>query len=115
VNFGELLSDLAGRLSAAGLQVATDARDLNPPGVLVRGDAVIPAHKLCGEAMRASVLLVARDSGDTSAYDQLTTLYEAAVPVLKSERSNDEAPFERTVLPDSPAGLPSLRLTVTLA
>lgn len=115
MDFLAVVSDLADRLKAAGLNAGTDPRNVNPPGILVTAQAMTPARgKLCGPSMRAAVLLVARDSGDDTALEQLSALYAAAEPVLGRDLTSDDRPFERTVLPDSPAALPTLRLTVNL-
>jgi hypothetical protein len=115
VDFAARLQQLVDQLAAAGLDAALDARDVNPPGVLVTGADVTPAVKLSGnDRLNASVILFARDTGDANAYADLSDLYRRVVPVLGPSRTTDPAPFERRTLPDNPTPLPSLRLTVAL-
>lgn len=114
-DFAARLAALAHRLRAADIDASVDPRDINPPGVLVAGDAVLPLVKLSGDyRLRASVILFARDAGDADAYAALSDLYGQVVAVLGRDLDPDDAPFERAVLPDNPTALPTLRLTVTL-
>jgi hypothetical protein len=116
MDFLDLLLDLAGRFQSAGLNAGIDPRDINPPGVLISAAAVAStAGKVCGPVLRTSVLLVARDSGEANAYAQLGELYAVVVPVLGRDLTNEDRPFEAIQLPDSPAYLPTLRLTVQLS
>ena len=107
---------LVDQLKAAGLNAGTAAANVNPPGILVNSSAkVTTLGKLCStEVLRATVVLVARASGDDNAQIQLDDLYEAVVPVLGSTLTADERPYGFIVLPDSPARLPALSLTVLL-
>lgn len=115
MDFAARLQALVDAIAAAGIDAALDARDVNPPGVLVTGASVVPVVKLAGnDRLTASVILFARDTGDATAYKDLTELYAAVIPVLGSSRTTDPAPFERRALPDNPTALPSLRLTVAL-
>jgi hypothetical protein len=114
--FADVLEDVAAALRAVGIGASVDPRNLTPPAVLVRGDTLAPGQgKLCGRiSVRYSLLLLAPDVGETGAYAQLEVLYGrvaaldgAGVVAL----TGDDRPFERTVLPDSPTALPTLRLT----
>ena len=114
--FAATLESVAADLRAAGIPATIDPRNLNPPAVLVRGDQVdAGAGKLCGtETIRFSLLLVVPDIGEASAYAALDALYSTVKSAGAAVRlTTDPRPFERTVLPDSPTALPTLRLTGT--
>ena len=115
MDFGARLQSLVDLIAAAGLDVGLDARDVNPPGILVSGSAVLPNVRLNGRDMlRASVILFARDTGDAAAYTDLSDLYAKVTAVIGGIRTSEEAPFEWRSLPDNPTALPTLRLTVAL-
>ena len=101
-------------LRAAGLEAASDIRDLNPPAVRVTLSAVLPPTKLCGTtSVRLFLDLVARDSGDRPALDQIETLYVAMIAVIDVRRTlvSAEGKFTRTRAGNDATGLPTLRLT----
>jgi hypothetical protein len=102
-------------LSAAGIAASADPRRVNPPGALVVADVIAPFPKLTrADQLRVLVLLVARDSGDLTAYAAIDVLLAAVLASdLAPSLSTDPWTFERRVLPDSPAGMPALRLAVT--
>lgn len=114
MGFVETIGGLVDRLRAAGMEAASDARDLNPPAALVTVAALLPATKMCGTGrVRAFVELVARDSGDTAALAQLQAMHRATEAVLGGEIVADaEAPFTRRLTAADPTGLPALRLMV---
>jgi hypothetical protein len=115
MDFGVRLQGLVDLIAATGVNVGIDARDVNPPGVLVAGAAVTDNVKLCGaDQLRASVILFARDTGDAAAYSDLSDLKAKVDPVVGPIRTTDEAPFEWRSLPDNPTALPTLRLTVAI-
>jgi hypothetical protein len=103
-------------LSDAGIDASADPRRVNPPGALVVPDVIAPFTKLCrADQVRLLVILVARDSGDLSAYAAIDVLLASVLASpLAPALSTDVWTFERRVLPDSPAGLPALRLAVTV-
>lgn len=106
------LQTLRDLIAAAGVNVALDARDVNTPGVLVTGAAILPHQKLNGrDRVRATVILFAPDAGDESAYAHLDELYEKVKPALGTYLENDDATFSRIALPEGPTGLPALSLT----
>lgn len=117
--FADVLEDVATALRAAGLGASVDPRNLQPPAVLVRGDALAAGQgKLCGRiTVRYSLLLLAPEIGETGAYAQLEDLYDqvAALDLDPTvgvvSLTSDDRPFERTILPDSSTALPTLRLT----
>ena len=112
MSFPLVVSDVVADLTAAGLNASIDARDINPPGVLVRPDALIPlTRKLSGHyGVRCALLLVTIDTDTATALADLDALY-LRVLVAGPALSTDEQPFERLVLPSEPTGLPCLRLT----
>lgn len=111
--FAAALTELVASLVAVGIPAAIDPRNVNPPAVMVRGDALEPARgKLCGtETLRFSLLLIVPDIGDPGAYDALDALYGAVMGVPGLSLTTDDRVFERTILPDAPTALPTLRLT----
>jgi hypothetical protein len=117
VSIAGAVADTVAALSAAGIAASGDPRRVNPPGALVVPDAIEPFTKMCrADRIRLVVLLIARDSGEPTTYEALGELYAlflasslAAAPISAAA----EYTFERRVLPDSPAGLPALRLSVT--
>lgn len=113
MGIGSTLRGVVAALKAVGLEAAADVRDLNVPGCLITPDQVLPATKLCGtEQLRAFVDLVARDAGDTTAYDQLDALMAKAGPVLDPDRTRDPLTFRRVNTSDNPTGLPAVRVTI---
>ena len=113
--FAATLESVAADLRAAGIPATTDPRNLNPPAVLVKGEAIVPGiGKLCGrETVRFSLLLTVPDIGEAGAYGALDGLYSLVRSVLDVSLTTDDRPFERLVLPDSSTALPCLRLTGT--
>jgi hypothetical protein len=115
MGFAAVLEDIAADLRAAGVQASVDPRNINPPGVLVRMDAIEPgAGKLCGKAtMGFTLILVVPEIGETGAYytlDELDALVRSVVDVyLTTERRV----MGVTVLPGSPTALPCLQMTGT--
>jgi hypothetical protein len=100
-------------LKTAGLEAAADVRDLNPPGVLVTPATLVEPTKLCGTGkVRLFLDLVARDSGDTTALDQLEQLHDTVGPLVERVKTSDPATFTRRQAGTDPTALPSLRLTI---
>jgi hypothetical protein len=114
--FAETLEALAKHLRNCGLNAYLDPADVSPPGVVVRGDAVLPSTaKLCGATpLRATVWLVVPDTTQLAAYRALDDLYGRVLANLRpvATLTADDRTFERLVMPDDPTGLPALRLTV---
>lgn len=111
--FATILDGIASDLRAAGIPAALDPRDLNIPGVLVRGDALQAGEgKLCGtEVLEFTLLLVVPEIGETGAYFALDALYGLTRAALDVNLTTDRRPFGTTVLPGSPTSLPCLSLT----
>lgn len=97
----------------AGLESAADKADLNPPAVLVTPVALLVATKMCGtERMRLNVELVARDSGDATALEQIDDLWTTVEPIIARYRTSDAAVFTRTQVTNDPTALPTLRIVI---
>lgn len=113
MGFATTIAGIVSELRAAGLEAASDVRDLNPPACLVTPSQALWPTKMCGTgAMRVFVELVARDAGDTPALDQIDTLYGPAVAVLGPRMTRDPRPFSRRMAGGDKTGLPALRLTI---
>lgn len=107
----EALRSLAAEYAAAGLRVATDPQNINPPCVYVALDQKDPAA-LSGDAYTAqwSVLLIAPNSGQLAALRALSELEAVAVTVAPPLGPTTAEEFS---LPDGAAPLPCLLMTVT--
>lgn len=114
MGFTWTVAGVVAQLRAAGLQAASDTRDLNPPGVLVTPAVLLSPDKLCGTGrLRLFLDLVARDAGDTPALAQLEDLHDQVAPLVADRRPpGDEATFTRRNLGSDPTGLPTLRVTI---
>ncbi len=113
--FADALVTLVTDLRSAGLSAGIDPADVNPPGVLVRADAILPPPpKLCGgQLVRVSLFLVVPDTLAVPVLRDLADLEARVLPALAAADvtlTADDRPFERLVMPDDPTGLPSLRL-----
>jgi hypothetical protein len=113
MGFAAVLEDIAGQLRDAGVQASVDPRNVNPPGVLVRMDAIEPgAGKLCGRAtMGFTLLLVVGEIGESGAYDTLDRLDAVVRSVLDVYLTTEPRTMRTTVLPGSPTALPCLLVT----
>lgn len=99
-------------LRAAGVRASLDARDLNPPAVLVtleglEHERLDPAYGLTEWALWLTV----PDTGTLPTLTAVSTLLDqvAAVFMLEGPTRTDRLPH-----PDSPDGLPALRTTIRL-
>jgi hypothetical protein len=113
--FADTLEALAVTLRTAGLNAYLDPADVTPPGIVVRGEAILPGSaKLCGTyPLRVVLWLVVPDTTPLAAYRALEDLYGRVLPALgpAATLTADDRSFERLVMPDDPAPLPALRLT----
>jgi hypothetical protein len=113
MGFVATITQVVTDLKTAGIEAAADARDVNPPGALVTPATLLPATKLCGTTqLRMYVDLVARDSGDTTALEQLEVLHNVAAPLLAKHTTSDPVTFTRRMATNDPTALPSLRITI---
>lgn len=116
MGFAESLEGIAATLTAAGLNASVDPAEVTPPGVLVRGDAILPASaKLCGDhPMRVALWLVVPATNYLVRYRLLEDLYGRVAVALATGDTTltaDERTFERLIMPDDPTPLPALRVT----
>ena len=109
---GPALGEIVDQLRAAGLHASVDPRDVETPGVIVRGEALEPGRgKLCGlDVLRYSLVLVMPDIADQGVYAGLDKLRATVLDTITLNASEDQ-PFERVILPSAPTALPCQRLT----
>ena len=113
MGFVATLQALVERLEAAGVEAASDRRDLNPPAVLVTPVALLAPTKLCGRGWLAANLdLVVGDTGDDPALVQLEKLYDVVAPAVADIVVPGDRDFTRVSTTDSPDQLPGLRIPV---
>lgn len=105
----DAIDDLTDRLIRSGIRVATDARDLNPPAVLVTPPTVTNRFKAGTWAAEWQLLLVVPNSGTRPALGQLSELLALVVTALDGEPVT-ATPYALTVDGESDP-LPAYQLT----
>ena len=101
------LGTVVERLTAAGINATTDARDLILPGAWVTVHDIAEVA-LCGEPLvRADVCLIVGDFGSPVYLEQMGTLLDRALTVLTLE----EPARPMTVTPPGVAPMPALVIT----
>jgi hypothetical protein len=81
MNLAELAQDQADILIAAGLRATIDARDLNPPAILIRPPVLGYRFGGCN-ALTWTLIIVVPDSGTKGALSNLGALVDAAQVAL---------------------------------
>ena len=109
VDLVDAIDALADRLTAAGVRVATDARDLNPPAVLITPPTVTNRFKAGTWNAEWQLLIVAPNAGTRPSLGQLSSLLASVVNALDGEPVT-ATPYSLTVDGESDP-LPAYQLT----
>lgn len=105
------LTELADRLTAAGVRATADRGALSVPGAWVRPDTAAGPRTLAGGGrVRVSVLLVAPQSTDLEATRTLCGLLDLTLGVFTPDEDVDTS----VVLPHNNNPLPAFRLVVDI-